>query len=107
MIRKTPNTSGARELTADQTLTDTIEAEGEVDWYRFRAVEVNQTLAINCTGTYHNAPVDFMMTVYEQNGSGELVPLFGKSAPEDSTLPADLEIFVRIDSPKVLLIAVP
>lgn len=98
--------SAIRELTENEIVTAGIETEGDVDWYSFNAVEVNRTLSVNCSGTYSNSPVDFMMTVYEQDADGNMVPLFGKSAPEDAALAADLEILVRIDQPKRIYIAV-
>lgn len=98
--------SGIRELTENETVTADIETEGDVDWYSFNAVEVNRTLSVNCSGTYGNSPVDFMMTIYEQDDDGNMVPLFGRSAAEDAALAADLEILVAIDEPKQIYIAV-
>lgn len=98
--------SGIRELAENETVRADIETEGDVDWYSFNAVEVNRTLSINCSGTYGNSPVDFMMTIYEQDANGNMVPLFGKSAPEDAALAADIEIMVHINQPKRIYIAV-
>lgn len=95
-----------QELTLDETTTGDISQEGEVDWYRFNAVEVNSTLSVSCQGSYNNSPVDFMMTIYEKDENGQYVTIFGESAKEDVFAPADLNINVAINEPRELFIAV-
>lgn len=95
-----------RELLEMETVSGTIATEGEVDWYSFNAVETNRTLTVSCNSTYRNSPVDFMITVYERDAQGDLVLIFGKSAPENATEAANLLINVGIDQPKELFFAV-
>ncbi len=95
-----------RSLQQDETVTGTIATDAEVDWYEFNAVESNRTLTVSCTSAYTNSPVDFMLTVYEKDADGNLVTVFGKSAPEDSYAAADLQIHVRVQQPKHYYFAV-
>lgn len=95
-----------QELSLDETTTGDISQKGEVDWYRFNAVEVNSTLSVSCQGSYNNSPVDFMMTIYEKDENGQYVTIFGESAKEDVFAPADLNIKVAINEPRELYIAV-
>ena len=67
------------ELVERQVLSATIAAEGEVDWYHFNAVETNRTLTVNCASAYRNSPVDFMLTVFEEDEQGDLELIFGKA----------------------------
>ncbi len=100
------NQARMQEMTLDETVTGKIETTGDVDWYQINLVEYNRTLSVNLQGTRQNSPVDFMLTVYEQNDSGEMVPIFGESAKEDVHAPADITIHVAIDQPKHLYFAV-
>ena len=95
-----------RELLESEIVSGTIAMEGEVDWYSFNAVETNRTLTVNCKSAYRNSPIDFMVTVYERDAQGDLVLIFGKSAPEDAAEAANLLINVGIDQPKELFLAV-
>jgi hypothetical protein len=95
-----------RSLQQDETVSGTIAKVGEVDWYDFNAVEANRTLTVSCTSAYTNSPVDFMLTVYEKDANGNMVTVFGKSAPEKAYAAADLNINVRIQQPKHLYFAV-
>ena len=90
----------------DETITGEIAQVGEVDWYEFEAVEANRTLTVSCSSTYTDSPVDFMLTVYEKDANGNLVTVFGKSAPEDVYAAADLQINVGIQQPRHLYFAV-
>jgi hypothetical protein len=47
-----------------------------------------------------------MVTIYERDAQGDLVLIFGKSAPEDAVEAANLLINVGIDQPKELFFAV-
>jgi hypothetical protein len=98
--------SSMRSLSQDETVAGTIAKDGEVDWYDFNAVEANRTLTVSCTSAYTNSPVDFMVTVYEKDANGNLVTIFGTSAPEDAYAAANLQIKVRIQQPKHLYFAV-
>ncbi|MFZ1984681.1 MAG: hypothetical protein WAU91_09735 [Desulfatitalea sp.] len=100
------SSSSMRELQLDETVTDSIAEVGEVDWYHYNAVEANRTLTVSCDGTQGHAMVDFMLTVYERNAAGEMVPIFGKSWPENSAQAADIDIKVHIDQPRHLYFAV-
>jgi hypothetical protein len=93
-------------LQQDEPVTGEIAQVGEVDWYEFEAVEVNRTLTVSCNSTYTDSPVDFMLTVYEEDQNGNLATVFGKSAPEDAYAAADLQINVGIQQPRRLRFAV-
>lgn len=105
-----PGTTGGstspNALQQDEPLTGEISQVGEVDWYEFDAVEANRTLTVSCTSTHTDSPVDFMLTVYEKDDDGNLVTIFGKSAPEDVYAAADLQIHVGIRQPRHLYFAV-
>ena len=98
----TGGSSTTRELLESEPLSGTITTEGEVDWYHFNAVETNRTLTVNCASAYRNSPVDFMLTVFERDGQGNMELIFGKSAPEDAAEAANIVINIRIDQPKDL-----
>jgi hypothetical protein len=100
------NESRMQEITLDETVTGKIDHAGDVDWYHVNLVERDRTLSVNLSGTRQNSPVDFMLTVYEKNASGEMVPIFGESAKEDVFQPADITIDVAITQPKHLYFAV-
>jgi hypothetical protein len=95
-----------RELALDETVSGSISQEGEVDWYHVSAVEVNRTLTVSLNGTRQNSPVDFMVTIYERNESGDFVTVFGESAKEDVFAPANINIDVAVGQPRDLYIAV-
>lgn len=98
--------STMRSLQQDETVTGSVATVGEVDWYEFNAVEANRTLTVSCTSAYTNSPVDFMLTVYEKDANGNMVTVFGQSAPEDAYAAADIHINIRIQQPKHLYFAV-
>lgn len=100
------STSGPTVLTLDQEVRGTIATEGEVDWYQFEAVETNRTLNIQCQGTHHNSPVEFMVTAYDVDADGNLTPIIGRSAAEDAYPVANLQLKVRINGRRNLRIAV-
>jgi hypothetical protein len=104
--QNTDGSSSMRSLQEDETLAATIATVGEVDWYDFNAVEANRTLTVSCTSAYTNSPVDFMVTAYEKDADGNLVTIFGESAPEDVYAAADLHVNVRIQQPRHLYFAV-
>lgn len=83
-----------------------IETVGDVDTYRIRAAEANRFMNISCEEKSSGSGVDLLVTVYEENASGERVRLFGKHKPQNSTPPADLDVMVYIDQPKDLFITV-
>jgi hypothetical protein len=102
----TGGSSASTALQQDEAVTGEIAKVGEVDWYDFNAVEANRTLTVSCNSTYTDSPVDFMLTVYEKDANGNLVTVFGKSAPEDAYAAADLQIHVGIQQPRHLYFAV-
>jgi hypothetical protein len=102
----TNSSSSAMAMQQDATITGEIAQVGEVDWYEFEAVEANRTLTVSCSSTYTDSPVDFMLTVYEKDENGNLITVFGKSAPEDAYAAADLQIQVGIQQPRHLYFAV-
>ncbi len=97
---------GITELALRRTVTGTIGTVGEVDWYHYRAVEANNVLRIRCTSETLRPDVDLAVAVYEGDGRGGRVRLYGDHAPEGSQLPADIEMNVYVDAPKDLYIAV-
>jgi hypothetical protein len=102
----TGGSSSSIALQQDESVTGEIAQVGEVDWYEFDAVEANRTLTVSCSSTYTDSPVDFMLTVYEKDADGNMVSIFGKSAPEDAYAAADLQIQVGIQQPRHLYFAV-
>jgi hypothetical protein len=104
--QSTGGSSSSVALQQDEAVTGEIAQVGEVDWYEFDAVEANRTLTVSCSSTYTDSPVDFMLTVYEKDANGNLITVFGKSAPEDAYAAADLQIQVGIQQPRHLYFAV-
>jgi hypothetical protein len=102
----TDGSTSSLTLQQDESVTGEISQVGEVDWYEFEAVEANRTLTVSCSSAYTDSPVDFMLTVYEKDDNGNLVTVFGKSAPEDVYAAADLQIHVGIDQPRHLYFTV-
>ncbi|MGA1868507.1 MAG: hypothetical protein ACMUJM_08155 [bacterium] len=95
-----------KELALNRTVSGTISREGEVDWYHYQAVEANNILQINCSSNTMRPDVDLLVTVYEENTSGTRRRLYADHAPEDSQLPADIQINLYIDRPKDIYIMV-
>ena len=83
-----------------------IETAGDVDTYRIRAAEANRFMNISCEEKASGSGVDLLVTVYEENASGERIRLFGKHKPDNATPPADLDIMIYVDRPKDLFITV-
>ena len=98
--------SSMRSLQQDESVTGTIAQVGEVDWYEFNAVEHDRTLTVSCTSAYTQSPVDFMLTVYEKDQNGNMLPIFGQSAPEDVYAGSDIHINVHLTTPKHYYFAV-
>lgn len=94
------------ELQLGVTRTATIETEGDVDTYHIRAAETNRFLNVNCNEKSSGSGVELMVTVFEEDASGNRIRLFGKHKPQDATPPADLDMAVYIDRPKDLYITV-
>ncbi len=97
---------GITELALRRTVSGTIGRVGDVDWYHFRAVEANNVLRIRVTSDTVRPDVDLSVAVYEEDGSGNRVRLYGDHAPDGGQVPADLELDVYVDAPKDLYIAV-
>jgi len=98
--------SGAKTLSLGSEVSGAIAEVGEVDWYRYRAVEANNVLQVRCSSNTFRPDVDLLVTAYEVDGEGNRVRIYGDHAPEGSQLPADLALNLYIDTPKDLLIAV-
>jgi hypothetical protein len=101
--------SGESEITEMQvgvTESAFIDEAGDVDTYHLRAAETNRFLSINCNEKASGSGVEVLVTVFEEDASGNRVRLFGKHKPQDATPPANLDMAVYIDQPKDLYITV-
>jgi hypothetical protein len=98
--------SDTTELALNRTVTGKIADAGEVDWYHYRVVEANSILKVNCSNKVMRPAVDLLVTVYEEDAAGNKIRLYAEHAMEDSQLPADITIYVYIDKPKDIYIAV-
>jgi hypothetical protein len=94
------------ELELNRSAMGSIAGVGEVDWYHYRVVEANSILRVNCAGKDMRPEVDLLVTVYEEDQDGNKIRLYADHAMEDSQLPADIEIYLYIDRPKDIYIAV-
>jgi len=94
------------ELSLQQTASGTISESGEVDWYHYRVVQANAVLQVQCTSNTYRPDVTLLATIYTLNESGEKVRLYADHAPENSQLPANIEMSVYIDVPKDIYISV-
>lgn len=94
------------ELSLKQSSSGTIATEGEVDWYHYRAIEANNIMQVNCFSNTYRPDVDLLVTVFEVDDSGNKVRMLADHAPEDSQLPADIQMNIYIDSPKDIYISV-
>jgi hypothetical protein len=97
---------GIQELTLRQTATGTISQAGEVDWYHYRVVEANAVLQVKCSSNTYRPDVTLLTTIYTDDAAGNRVRLYADHAPEDSQLPADIEMNVYMDVPKDIYISV-
>jgi len=102
----TPGEPGVRELQINQTETEFIATEADVDTYHFRAAETNRYLNVNCEEKVSGSGVELLVTVFEENTNGERIRIFGKHKPQGATLGADLDLLIYIDRPKDLYITV-
>jgi hypothetical protein len=94
------------ELSLNRSVQGNIAATGDVNWYHFRVVEANNILKVTCSGNHMRPEVDVLVTVYEEDEDGNKVRLYAEHAMEDSELPTDIKIYVYIDRPKDIYIAV-
>jgi len=94
------------ELNLRQDATGQIASVGDVDWYHYRVTEANTVMEISCRSNTYRADVDLLVSVYEENASGEKIRLYADHAMEDSQLPADIKLYIYIDTPKDIYIAV-
>ena len=94
------------ELALNRTVTGNIGTTGEVDWYHYRVVEANSVLKVACSSNNMRPEVDLLVTVYEEDPDGHKIRLYAEHAMEDSQLPADISLYVYIDQPKDIYIAV-
>ncbi len=100
------DTDTVQELSLQQTVSGTISEPGEVDWYHYRVVQANAVLQVKCTSNTYRPEVTLLATIYTLNESGEKVRLYADHAPENSQLPADVEMDVYINVPKDIYISV-
>lgn len=100
--------SNTRELALDETATDKLDEVGEVHMYHFHADadDSGRTLSVNLSGTHKNSPVDFMLTVNEEDDEGNLAIIFGESAAEEVVAEADINIDIPITRARDLYLAV-
>jgi len=98
--------SGNNQLQLNAQTYGAIESVGEVDWYRFSAVEANNILQLRCSGETMTPDVEFLVTVYEKDENGDLFRLWADHAPEGASQPADLTLNIPINEPRELHIAV-
>ncbi|NNL74961.1 MAG: hypothetical protein HKO68_01350, partial [Desulfobacterales bacterium] len=94
------------ELALNRSAMGSIASVGEVDWYHYRVVEANSILRVNCSGKDMRPEVDLLVTLYEEDPDGNKIRLYADHAMEDSQLPADISIYLYIDRPKDIYIAV-
>jgi hypothetical protein len=100
------DSNSVTELSLNRSVEGHIAAAGEVDWYHYRVVEANNILKVTCTGSHMRPEVDVLVTVYEEDDAGNKIRLYAEHAMEDSELPTDIKIYVYIDRPKEIYIAV-
>ena len=98
--------SDTTELTIRKKVKGTISTQGEVDWYRFQANEVNGLVQVRCTSETLRPDVDLLVSLYTMNDQGRKVLLQGDHAPEGGLTPADLTLYTHIDRPRDLYISV-
>jgi len=94
------------ELTLNQKASGAISSKGEVDWYHYRAVEVNRVLQVKITSETVRPDVDLLATVYQPDDQGNKVRLYAAHERENSVSPVDMTLNIFIDEPKDLYIAV-
>lgn len=94
------------ELSLNRSVSGAISTVGEVDWYHFRANEANSVLEVKCTSNTYRPDVDLLVTVYELDDNGNKVRIYADHALEEGALPADIKMYVYIDSPKDIYISV-
>ncbi len=96
---------GSRELALDQPVSGSISEVGQVDWYKFKAVETNNILEIQLTGPMRSK-VEYMVGVHEEGENNQRRRLYSDHSPEESQLAANVRMNVYIEQPKDLLISV-
>ena len=94
------------ELSLQQTVSGAISEVGEVDWFHYRVVQANSVLQVKCTSNTYRPDVTLLATIYTLNHAGEKVRIYADHAPENSQLPANIEMNVYIDVPKDIYISV-
>lgn len=97
--------SDVTELSLNQPASGSIAKVGQVNWYRYRAVETNNILQIKCTGPVR-PDEELLVTVYEKSPGGTKKRLYADHAPENSQPAAHVRMNIPIDHPKDLYIAV-
>lgn len=100
----TDNTTNG-ELRLNQSVAGAISVEGEVDLYHISVNDANTILTVSVEGDTVHPDVDLLVTAY-QNEVNEDNRLMADHAPENSYLPADIDMNIYIDQPKEIYIAV-
>jgi len=93
-------------LEQNKTVSGTVSKVGEVDWYRMPVDEGGTVMQLHLTSNTYRADVDLLATVYELDANGEKVRLYADHAPEDSQLPANVDINIAVSTPKDIYISV-
>lgn len=94
------------DLSIREQVSGTIETVGEVDWYRFRAVESNNVLQVSCTSETLRPDVDLLVSVFQMDEAGNKSRLYADHAPDGGLAPANITLHTYIDQPKDIYISV-
>ena len=94
------------EMSLGQTVSGSIASMGDIDWYHYQVVDANTVLEVKCTSNTYRPDVDLLVTVYELDEEGNKVRLYADHSPEESQMPADIKMYIYIDSPKDIYISV-
>jgi len=103
---KRSDEGGITTLEQNKTVSGTVSKVGEVDWYRMPVDEGGTVMQLHLTSNTYRADVDLLATVYELDANGEKVRLYADHAPEDSQLPANVDINIAVSTPKDIYISV-
>lgn len=93
------------ELTLNHSVAGTISEVGEVDLYHININDANTILSVSVEGDTVHPDVELLVTAY-QNDVNEDNRIMADHAPENSYLPANVNMNLYIDQPKEIYIAV-
>lgn len=100
------NESGVRSLTEGESTEGTIASVGDVDWYTYEVNTPDTLLQITCSSNTRRPDVELLMSVYQEDETGNKQRLFAVHAPDEAEAQASLQIDIFIDEPKTVFIAV-